>query len=335
MYGLFQKQRCSHKIAEVVFGYAANVVFNSMIFHEALLIIIFLFVLLLTGIIKRAIYRDVDNISFKSALFHLFSIISIASIFYICYSDEFQYQIAFGISFGTVVMNFFFLSLLHELTKKNEIIKEKEMVAVQSKDQLMMYSNIIENYEKHRRLNHEHKNHLFCLQALIANGKYAEAVRYIEDISDTYTHNEETNIIDTNHIMVNSVINVKYREALSRQILLLLKVNDLSGIIVSDADIVVLISNLLDNAIEAATKVKNKKIIRVKLMNEPDALIISVENTFDNILIRDDDIFETTKSTEVDLHGLGIKNIIGVINKYHGRYIIEEKGNIFRFSIMI
>ena len=57
MYGLFQKQRCSHKIAEVVFGYAANVVFNSMIFHEALLIIIFLFVLLLTCIIKRAIYR--------------------------------------------------------------------------------------------------------------------------------------------------------------------------------------------------------------------------------------------------------------------------------------
>ena len=130
VYGSFQKQRCSHKIAEAVFGYAANVVFNSMIFHEALLIIIFLFVLLLIGIIKRAIYR---------------------------------------------------------------------------------------------------------------------------------------------------------------------------------ADIVVLISNLLDNAIEAATKVKNKKIIRVKLMNEPDALIISVENTFDNILIRDDDIFETTKSTEVDLHGLGIK----------------------------
>ena len=31
---------------------------------------------------------------------------------------------------------------------------------------------------------------------------------------------------------------------------------------------------------------------------------------------------------EVDLHGLGIKNIIGVINKYHGRYIIEEKGKI-------
>ena len=31
-------------------------------------------------------------------------------------------------------------------------------------------------------------------------------------------------------------------------------------------------------------------------MNEPDALIISVENTFDNILIRDDDIFETTST---------------------------------------
>ena len=37
-------------------------------------------------------------------------------------------------------------------------------------------------------------------------------------------------------------------------------------------------------------------------MNEPDALIISVENTFDNILIRDDDIFETTKSDNKDIN---------------------------------
>ena len=121
---------------------------------------------------------------------------------------------------------------------------------------------------------------------------------------------------------------------MAKNIVFIFKINDLSGINICDEDVVVMLSNLLNNAIEACEKCSDRKVIKLKFINEKDKTVISVKNTYNGeIVIRDGEI--QTSKEKIDEHGIGIKNIIDVITKYHGSYVIQNDDNEFYFSIII
>ena len=95
---------------------------------------------------------------------------------------------------------------------------------------------------------------------------------------------------------------------------------------ISEPDIVSLISNLLDNAIEACTKVKNEKnsciIIRIH------EKYISVINDMPCSEIYNKNDFKTTKKDK-NLHGYGMKIINEIITRYNGDINILHRNWIF------
>ena len=95
------------------------------------------------------------------------------------------------------------------------------------------------------------------------------------------------------------------------------------------------ITNLLNNAIEACEKCSSKKFMKMKLVKEKDNIIISVKNTYDGKLNIKDGEIQTSKKYEMDEHGVGIKNIIEVITKYQGSYAIRNDNNEFYFSVIL
>lgn len=70
---------------------------------------------------------------------------------------------------------------------------------------------------------------------------------------------------DTNHAVVNVILNERYYLALEKGIVLSYKFNDLSQIPLNEVDISILLSNLIDNAIEAAEKLKKKTVVNVDI----------------------------------------------------------------------
>ena len=73
----------------------------------------------------------------------------------------------------------------------------------------------------------------------------------------------------------------------------------------------------------------------MKFVQEGDNIIVSVKNTYNGKLeIRDGEI-QTSKIYDNDEHGIGIKNIIDVIEKYQGSYTIQNDKEEFYFSILI
>ena len=139
--------------------------------------------------------------------------------------------------------------------------------------------------------------------------------------------------IDTNNVIVNAILNTKYQEAKQKDIVFVLKVNDLSNLPISDEDIVVILSNLLNNALEACEKC-NDKILKIKFVKENGQIVISVVNSFDgNILVVNGNY--CSSKDDLSIHGMGIRNVKEVVGKYGGTCVIRHDNYMFHFIIFI
>ena len=195
-----------------------------------------------------------------------------------------------------------------------------------------MYRSISENFESQKKKSHEFKNHILCIEGLLKEQQYGELIKYVGELTSNISH--EKNAINTNHAIINAILNTKYQEAIEKNIVLICRVNDLSKICFSDEDVVVLLANLLNNAIEACEKCSEKRTIKLKFLQEDDNIVLSVKNTYAQPVHYINDEIVTSKIMNSEEHGVGIKNIINVVEKYNGTYVINSDNDEFIFSIM-
>lgn len=243
-----------------------------------------------------------------------------------------QKDVLLYIALGMAIMNVVVFSLMESIFKREKIIRDNKVLAEKMKNETEMYYSVSENLEKQRKLTHEFKNHIACMGELIKNSEYTELKNYYEKLDKELT--VKVDMVDTNNIIVNAIINTKYREAMEKGIVFVLKVNDLSGIRLSDMDIVTILSNLLNNAIESCEKC-DKKVIKLKFVVEHNQTVISVKNSMKQKPTRKGDAFLTSKTYMVEEHGVGLKNIIDVIERYEGRYLMDFDNDEFYFSIVM
>ena len=237
------------------------------------------------------------------------------------------------IALGLLGMNFYIFYLIDGILQRENTIRENEIFKLQAHNQMEMYRTISENFDKQRKKTHEFKNQILCMDALLNNEDYEELRKYMGTIMGGLKG--EKNHINTNHVIVNAILNTKYQEAVEKKIVFVLKFNDLSKLILSDEDIVIILSNLLNNAIEACEKCSNKKIIKLKFVIEENNIILSVKNTYEKEVKYKEGRILTTKEKNEHEHGIGIRNTIDAIEKYGGSYAIKYEDHQFLFSIMI
>lgn len=283
---------------------------------------------------KKSIEILEDTEWTRFLFFPIFTIITIvAMIVTFPYTEnQMQAHVLYIISFGTAIMNIFVYYLINDIIDREAKLHEKEILEMQVKNQVNMYRSISENYEIQKRRSHEFKNQILCIEALLKEKQYNEAIKYVSGISDSLIN--EKNTINTNHVIINAILNAKYEEALKKRIVFVFKVNDLRDIKIEDEDLVVLLANLLNNAIEACEKCEQRRVIKLKFMIEDEHIILSVKNTYNHPIIYDDNEIKTSKNIMSEEHGVGIKNIIRIVEKYNGSYVIQPDDKQFYFSIM-
>ena len=75
-------------------------------------------------------------------------------------------------------------------------------------------------------------------------------------------------------------------------------------------------------------------MIKVKFVHENEQIVISVVNTFvDNPVIINGS-YQTSKE-DTSMHGMGIRNVREVVDKYGGTCVIRHENNLFRFVVFI
>lgn len=246
--------------------------------------------------------------------------------------NSIQKKIVIVLAIGLLAMNIAMFFLIKSILKREEKLRESNLFLERVKSETKMYQNISKNYEMQRKRAHEYKNQLAIIATLARDGKIEELNNYLKEYGKDNI--VKMNVIDTNHVIVNAIINSKYQETREKNIVFVVKINDLSGIQLKEEDIVLILSNLLNNAIEACEKCDNG-VIRLKFVKEQKAIIIAVENTLLQKPVVVNDTYITTKTEQKEVHGIGIENIKETVERYGGQCVIAHNEKSFHFTIYI
>ena len=262
----------------------------------------------------------------RFSIFPLFTIVSIVTML-IGAKVSYIY-----ISWGLLIMNVIIFTLINDIMKREIQIAENRLFREQIKNETKMYHDISEKYENQRKKVHEFNNHITCILALAQNNEYEKLKSYLSNMQSDIIN--VSNLIDTNHTLINAILNSKYMEAKQKGIIFVLKINDLANIHLADEDIVVMLSNLLNNAFEACNDCK-EKIVKLRFVQKRNHIILSVVNSFDKTPVKLGDKFQTIKAENIEQHGIGIENIKDTVKKYNGICVIRYEDNLFKFTISI
>ncbi len=192
-------------------------------------------------------------------------------------------------------------------------------------------SRILELHESVRSIKHDMKNHMLVLAAYLEEGNYASAKKYTSEILDSL--NSIHSYIETDNSLMNYILNQKLEKARRLKITVKAEVENLSFEKVESMDFTAILSNMLDNAIEACEK-EERKDLRVVIGRRRGYETILVKNRISwSVLMRNSSL--ESEKEEKDLHGFGIKQIRSLVEKYDGICDFYEEGDFFCACVFI
>lgn len=237
-----------------------------------------------------------------------------------------------AVSFGIMVMNVVMFEWMKFASEKDRRWNQIRLLQERNEEKIQLYHEMSINYEEQKRILHDYHNQIGCMQGLLKKQQYKEAETYAEKLADSLP--DQMQNVDVNHPILNVVLSQKYHLAKRKDISFLFYANDLSDLWLEEQDAVSLLSNLLDNAIEACEKLESERKIWLKLVREKRQFVLSIRNTVSEpIDIQDDGILTSKKDKRK--HGIGLKNVQMILNKYQGMGMMRYEEGCFSYTAVI
>lgn len=247
----------------------------------------------------------------------------VASSRYVAYSDLTKILFS-GASLFMIAAVIITCILQQRQSEKEQELAELRTIK-QNQEIDTKYFELLEHQNKNLRIYaHDTKNHLFAIRSLTDDEKI---IGYIEKLTEGINNyskiassgNRSLDVIINKYITECEIKNVKFTYDIKKSNLFKIEICDLVSVL----------GNLLDNALEAAEQSEDKFIhFQTDRKNGYD--IVTVTNSCDNKPQSDGGKLKTTKSNK-RFHGLGIKSIKTALKKYDGDYSWEydEKDKTF------
>ena len=200
---------------------------------------------------------------------------------------------------------------------------EQQMYAYQAQ-----LKNMYESQTKISCLKHDLDKHLYHLHFLLDTQQYDKAMEYIDSEQEcTQTANL---IVSTGNSEIDSLLNYKLGETMRSGAELTTKINLPAAIGISNFDLIVILGNLLDNAIEGLNKSDFHELF-VSIHYHTDILYIEVSNSCAEGCC----VSNMTTKHDKALHGFGLKSVQAAVKKYNGIVRREIADGKYTVSVML
>lgn len=274
--------------------------------EEYIIIIIFYIIFLIVVLLSIAMSRNVDfsliwqkTFLILDMLMFIANIIVLKMIFHINQQNHYEMENA----------------LLHmQITQQEKRIREEE-----------------KNYREVQLLRHDLKRYLVTYRQLLQDGKY-EVIE--ADIDKILGKRLNTNhCVYTENTILNAVICEKMEQCSIKNIKIEVRVNadkDMDSI-----EYGVVLSNLLDNAIEAEEQEKEEnRYICLNIGVEQNMIHLVMSNYISESVLQNNVLLETSKKNK-QLHGIGLRGVKEFVNNKEGEIEIFEENHMFVVHICV
>ncbi len=175
-----------------------------------------------------------------------------------------------------------------------------------------------------KTLRHNMKHQMLLLNDYIKNNKLSEAEEYIGTLIADIDKSTFKSYCD-NHC-VNVVLSYYNRIADEKGIKFETNIRFPAAVTVSDTDLALILSNGLENSINALENCDYKKVI-VNGFTDADKIYLEIKNPLNDIILFDGKI----PRSKLENHGYGTKSMAAVVEKYDGVYSFGVENGYFVF----
>ncbi|MBO5383315.1 MAG: GHKL domain-containing protein [Ruminococcus sp.] len=219
-----------------------------------------------------------------------------------------------------------------KMNRANQKEMEKQKLQTQLSHQQNEIEQLEHQYKEISVLRHDHKSQLNCLRTLIEQNDFEEAKKYLEKFIGSHSNTMMVHIHCSSSVL-NAVINEKFSKAEKYGIIttckILTKIPEYL-----EYDLSIMLSNLLDNAIEACTKNTVTSHIVLIISEAAGYYRIVVKNTIQDSVLKKNRKLKTNKKNK-ELHGWGLKSVENITQKHIGSLDIYEKNGMFVASALL
>lgn len=236
-----------------------------------------------------------------------------------------------------VLVNGMTIFLLQYLERQQKELQNYAVLSHAIKCERDNVSAWMNAYANQRKQTHDFQNQLLTVQGLVRQEcPEGAAAQYIEQLLQTdFTG---ALLVKTGRPVVDAILNQKHALAQTKGIRLTVQLDDLRSFALPDDALVVVLANLLDNAIEAVSQIEfpEKRVVRLRMTSDPEVNFLYIENPSPHpVRIKGNRVLTTKKDSRE--HGYGLQNIAAILRQYNGIYAIDydEETGLFRFSAQI
>ena len=229
------------------------------------------------------------------------------------------------------IANIIVLKMIFHINQQNHYEMENALLYMQITQQEKRIREEEKNYREVQLLRHDLKRYLVTYRQLLQEGKY-EVIE--ADIDKILGKRLNTNhCVYTENTILNAVICEKMEQCSIKNIKIEVQVNadkDMDSI-----EYGVVLSNLLDNAIEAEEQEKEEnRYICLNIGVEQNMIHLVVSNYIAESVLQNNTLLETSKKNK-QLHGIGLRGVKEFVKNKKGEIEIFEENHMFVVHICV
>lgn len=301
-----------------------------LIINKIILVVIYLFFKKHKNIFSNFIIKDSQMFMFSITEVVMYLLITLFLAFVM--QDDIDFFVFLCLIVLLTIMFFLFSYQYILLIKANKKVFEEEMKRATLEFNKSYYEDFQKAYDMNKALSHDMKNHFTLIYTMLQENQVESAMEYIKGV---YHKIGVFKAVKTEREILNYIIDSKLFNTKDLNIKYVIDINDNLDFI-DNIDLCILLGNLLDNCIEAVEKIDNR-FIELIIDRKEDIVFISLRNTFDQNSLKCMDGELMTSKEDAGNHGIGIKNVKDIINKYNGDMLIDidDYFNIYIYFLIM
>lgn len=219
------------------------------------------------------------------------------------------------------------ISLFINVIAKQYFTSATQLMEKQVELQISHYDSLVKTESEISKFRHDYNNHLRSILSLIRMNECAQAEEYIEKLQKI-KFKTDTVLFYTGNRLADAILSDK-SSALGDNCRI-----EYSGIIpssIENVDLCVILTNALDNAVEACQKIQTHSVISVQASKQQGYFVLSIKNP--TSCTENYNYIPSFTKTDRGQHGIGLHNVESTVKKYDGQMKIKCENGFFEIML--